>query len=465
MSSPIDPDFLEMCIEMTEPEISDSSSADDVNSPKSRLTDYYPNAFSDTYGTVSGAPFVYKTGRPWPQSTGGPEIYPSLRETRPVHNHAITPLWHKLLKDIEAYLDSHCIQFTAITGFGFANAGEKVAFCQLLVTIGVRPDSLPFQEAKTAADHVKDILDQAGFYDIDVAVREWTTSLSCLGPNLPSLDPTVLDPDPEFKDILDEAGFYDIDAPVRECNTSLSCVGPKLPSLDPTVLDPDPEFHHPFTSTLGLSIASYKAPHYEGTVGLYLRRSSDSDEILALTAAHVACLPSNYPYSRPRRVCCPQCPDKIVALGYKSYGDALSKIMRRIGSLYRLVVIMEEKITSLEDEHEDRHLKRNPAAVSDALRRAKVNVSMMTKKITQLYSYRHRVATSLMITKDRLIGSVLHADPIGVSNGPDRFMVDWAVFQLDKDAFDWTTFKGNEVYIGTFPISPGSACQLRLTTN
>jgi hypothetical protein len=42
-----------------------------------------------------------------------------------------------------------------------------------------------FEEAKAVAEHVKGtILCQAGFSDIEVAVREWTTRLSGGGPKL-----------------------------------------------------------------------------------------------------------------------------------------------------------------------------------------------------------------------------------------------------------------------------------------
>ena len=76
-----------------------------------------------------------------------------IRETRPVHDHPITPVWLKFLSDAEAYLEACRVKFTVITGFGFANAGAKTAFCPLLVIIGVPPSSLAFEEAKTAADY------------------------------------------------------------------------------------------------------------------------------------------------------------------------------------------------------------------------------------------------------------------------------------------------------------------------
>ena len=53
----------------------------------------------------------------------------------------------------------------------------------------------------------------------------------------------------------------------------------------------------------------------------------------------------------------------------------------------------------------------------------------------------------------RCIGQILHADPFDISNGPDGFTIDWAIIHPSKDTFNWAEFKGNKVYICTFPIS------------
>jgi hypothetical protein len=53
----------------------------------------------------------------------------------------------------------------------------------------------------------------------------------------------------------------------------------------------------------------------------------------------------------------------------------------------------------------------------------------------------------------RVIGFVLHAEPIVVSDGPNQFTRDWAFVELYKDKIDWDTFLGNKVYVGMFPIS------------
>jgi len=416
----IDPVFLERCLHIAKETVKPGGRSPvsptvpkfdkpSLDSARSRLTDYYPDAFTDTYGTVSGAPFVYKTGPAWPKREGGPEAQPFIRETRPVHNHPITPVWLKFLSDAEAYLKTRRVKFTAITGFGFANAGAKTAFCPLLVTIGVPPCSLAFEEAKTVADYVKDtILSQAGFPEIDVAVREWTTSLSGRGPKLQSLNPLV---------------------------------------------DPVAEFRHPFASTLGLYVAPLKTPYYEGTIGLYLRRSKDNDDVLALTVAHVARPPHVHRNTGLPHTISNRYREEIIVLGSKAYEDSTTNIMSRIGTLHDIMVSTEKKISRLQRQQADGN--GDAEEVAEALRVAQEDVVRTTRNIERLDRLHSEVTKLLTNPKQRPIGSVLHADPIGVSS--DGYTVDWAVIQLDKEAFDWAKFKGNVVYIGTFPISPHSA--------
>ena len=70
--------------------------------------------------------------------------------------------------------------FTAITGTGWANG-------PLLLTIGVAPKTVVFEEAKTAADSVMStIISKAGFPDIDVAVWEWTMTFRVAPRSYPS---------------------------------------------------------------------------------------------------------------------------------------------------------------------------------------------------------------------------------------------------------------------------------------
>jgi hypothetical protein len=211
---------------------------------RARLTNNYPDAYTDTHGLLSGQPFIVKTGPAWPKRQGGPYAQPFRRELRPVNSHHIASSWDGILTDIEAYLKGAGLVFTAVMPLGFANVGSKKPFCPLVVAIGVEPETVAFEDAKSVAESVKrNILAKASFDDVDVAVWEFTTSLS-------------------------------------------GGAGAKLPSLDPELDDPVTKFRHPFASTLGIAVAPLKQPGYEGSLGMFLTHG-DGDELLALTAAHV----------------------------------------------------------------------------------------------------------------------------------------------------------------------------------
>ncbi|OXV12223.1 hypothetical protein Egran_00016, partial [Elaphomyces granulatus] len=50
----------------------------------------------------------------------------------------------------------------------------------------------------------------------------------------------------------------------------------------------------------------------------------------------------------------------------------------------------------------------------------------------------------------RVIGSVLHVEPIVVADGPHEYTRDWAFIELHPNKFDWSTFAGNKVYVAEY---------------
>ncbi|KAJ6625106.1 hypothetical protein B0H10DRAFT_1942713 [Mycena sp. CBHHK59/15] len=325
----------------------------------------YPDAFSDTYGTPSRSPVLYKTGGRWPQPKGGPDAQLFLRQMYPVNDHPIAESWTGIVRNVEAYLDKHQMPFTAVTGFGWGNQGAGEPFCPLLVTIGVEPGSVAFANAKITADAVKStILGKAGFPKVEVAIWEWTT------------------------------GF---------------AVGPELP-LNPLVDGVIAEFAAPFSSVLPLAIAPLKGPHYEGTASVFLRRNADS--------------------KRPLR-------------GFEA---AVTKTESRIGTLQKIKATAEKSITRLQDQ--EAAGTGDPERITNALGREEGNVKDATVNIEGLNHLHTHVVKTMRTPAKRVIGRVLHADPVGPSSGPEPFTIDWAVIELSEDAIDWDTFQGNKVYIG-----------------
>jgi hypothetical protein len=184
-----------------------------------RPTDNYANAYTDFYG--SGTPCIYKTGAAW-HKRKGPEAQGIVREARPIYRHAIGPTWLSIGKSIYQSLDSIGVKWTSINPLAYVNAGEAQPFSPFVISIGVKPYSLLYDATVAAAKVVQEILADAGFPTIEVAF-------------------------------------------VESIVTHSFTAGPRLLSFDSLVNDV-PELRKPFTSALGLSIATLKYPHYATTV-------------------------------------------------------------------------------------------------------------------------------------------------------------------------------------------------------
>ncbi|KAL4244521.1 hypothetical protein ABKN59_009801 [Abortiporus biennis] len=437
----IDPEFLNACLSMPywEPDTFFSPTLDSslvasvpakVGSNKStetqgiggddssRLMDKYRAAYMDFYCLPSGIrPCVYKSGPAW-RERRGPEAYRIVREVHPVHDHPITDQWHAIGTRIYKLLDSKGVKWTSIDPVAFAEAkGEendnqeeeekggdeeeeeeeeeaeeaeedwwprrkrKPPFCPLLIWIGVYPKSLLYETAVVSAEAIKEILTQAGFPEIEVAFRESVVTRS-------------------------------------------SGVGPKLLSFDP-LLDSIPELTKPFTPTLGLPIAPAKTPYYEGTGGLYLRVIFANTEMLRGNT------------SRGR--------ERVVTLGYKSYDDAVGRMMHEIHKLSFKIKHANNNISAL---LKPARLKKDEVKVKHHMKSYLDQVDEAKQKMETIDKL-HRTVTRFSSTLElRTIGFVLYADPITVSDGPYQFTSDWALIELYENKIDWKTFKGNKIYIG-----------------
>jgi len=76
------------------------------------------------------------------------------------------------------------------------------------------------------------------------------------------------------------------------------------------------------------------------------------------------------------------------------------------------------------------------------------------KKIEEVNAIHDEVTKRRTTPDQRVLGFVLHSEKIEVSVEPHNFAKDWALFELYDEKVDWSTFKGNKVYVGTsFSIS------------
>jgi len=414
----VDEVFLESCKDVLSPvsptmtllasptayKFADLSLDDDEGyvSDADRLSVFYPNAGYDFYGTPSGALCVYKNGQAWPVRTG-PEAQRIIREARGVHGHPMQATWPELGRSVCDLLDDKGVLWTSMDCLAFAEAGKE-KFSPLLIWIGVKPKSLAYELANTVADAITYFINHAGFSGFEIGFRE---------------------------SVVTHSG------------------GPKMLSFDP-LNDSVPEFREPFAPTLGLFIAPLKTPYYEGTGALYLRESSDSKRVFLLTCAHIARPPLVHPNTGLARKKKSHRREHIIALGTSGYTNALKSMMGAIGDLHRSIKDWETALRRIGDPKEGESVnvtnRRNEHL--DLVEKAKA-------KIFKIDTFHNEILKRWTIPEQRVIGEVVHVESIAVNVAPDKLTRDWALIEIYDDKFDWSTFKGNKVYIGTFSMLAG----------
>ncbi|KAJ7147595.1 hypothetical protein C8R43DRAFT_889571 [Mycena crocata] len=361
-----------------------------------RLTDKYPNAYSDFY--PSGTPCIFKSGPDWPIHKG-PQAQGIEREARPVYRHAIALTWRSIGKSVYEYLDSMSLNWTSINPLAYANAGEAKPFCSLILCIGVKPHSLLYDAAAVAAAVVEKILADAGFPDIEVAFVELVVTRSV-------------------------------------------AAGPKLLSFDP-LLDEVSDLRKPFTPALGLSIAPLRYPHFEGTGALFFRLCKDDSRTAILTCAHVARPPPVYHNTGMTHKNTSQPREEVVALGDTGYNNAVKAMKSTIRDLSLSIDIWNNVLGRLGDP-----VQGEPTRVTER-RQEHINLITKAKKdIQQVKAFNDEVFNCRSTSDQRVIGFVLHSEKIEVSVESHGFTKDWALIELYNEKIDWASFKGNKVYVG-----------------
>ena len=203
-------------------------------------------------------------------------------------------------------------------------------------------------------------------------------------------------------------------------------------------LDPIPGLRKPFTPTLGLSIAPLKTPHFEGTGALFLRESKGSDRVFLLTCAHVARpLPArrNTGLSRKAKT---HPREQVIALGNMGYTNAVRDMMATIGDQVRSIGHYEGVLRRLGEPDKDEGKK-----MTEKRKEHLALVEKTKEMIDEADKFHNEITKRWTIPNQRIIGEVVHVEP-------HRYTRDWALIELYNDKFDWDTFKGNKVYVGTF---------------
>ncbi|KAJ3479860.1 hypothetical protein NLI96_g8767 [Meripilus lineatus] len=126
------------------------------------------------------------------------------------------------------------------------------------------------------------------------------------------------------------------------------------------------------------------------------------------------------------------------------YNDALLSMMYTIGDQYRLIRDWEDVLDQLgeQEKDEDKEITEERKELLGLVEKAK-------KKIEKTDRFHSEVTQHWTILRERIIGKVVHVEPIAASTKPQQYTKDCAFIELYKDKFDWDTSKGNKVYIAT----------------
>ncbi|KIY62483.1 hypothetical protein CYLTODRAFT_175680 [Cylindrobasidium torrendii FP15055 ss-10] len=370
--------------------------ADNDSEHLGQLLDSYPAAITDFFG--SGGFCIYKTGPAWPVAP--PNAQKLIRAARPYNNPEKAPIWTQVLKSIAAFLDSLEVevQLTAIDPLAYANVGEAKLFCNFVVVISVNPHTLAYQDAVAAAPGVLAILENAGFYDAQVAF---------------------------------------VEALYRRRQVKFMGFNPNFE------LEGIANLRKPFTPSLGVSIALHDKPHYEGTGSVFVRLSSDPSDkrIFLLTCAHVAHPPpefENRVYSRKN----PSQPrENVILLGDKTYKESVDDIMKMIGEETMSISTWEASLGRLPAQADD-----EPAGLTGRRQELTNLIAIAKMKITAADELHTAVTKYYTFPDCRNLGFVFYCAEIGV--GKDGYMYDWALIELDVDKLEAGSFLGNKLYVG-----------------
>jgi hypothetical protein len=352
---------------------------------------------SDFYGLPSNPTSIFHTGPAWKLPTG-PQAQRIPKEARPVCDHAIAPIWHKLGKQIYQHFDSIDLMWTSIDPVCFAEVGGLPG--PLFLWVGVMPKTLSRGDAEVAAGRCKNILAEYNITDVEVAFRE---------------------------------------------SIFTRHTGPKLLEHFSPMVDPTADVRSVFTPTLGLHIATKAFPSVEGNGCLYLLKSSQSTEVLLLTARHVVLPPTKHPNTLYHRKSDSAPRHDVIHLGSRGHHNALSAIVRKVDHANVMVRHCEKGIRDLGQVSENGDIRR--VARRQAFEAELAKAETLKARTNELHS---DIISYWTLESQRTLGYVLYAPPISVGAGDRNFTEDWALVELDSSKFEWNLFPGNVIDLGTF---------------
>lgn len=313
--------------------------------------------------------------------------------------HRIGVVWDDLAPKVCQLLDSGEVLWTSIDVVRFKVKDEPVG--PVVLWIGVVPETVSWEKARDAANRCLTLLQESDITDVEIEFRSSVYRRS--------------------------AG----------------------PSLHPYASDWDPTVNvgEPLTPALGLSIASQKTPHVEGTGGLYLAEGGGSEKILLLTARHVLFPPNggpNFDYTYSKTTSSSR--HEVLLFGTPALKEFFASIESRIDMLRIDVDVQTSRADALRkvvDEGDEGRVQ----TASEKLEAARKSVVKTNKAIEVLDRFYNDAGRVWRPSQNRILGHVDRSPPLQFGVGTGGFTEDYALVEIDSAKIP-TGFKGNVLDLG-----------------
>ena len=345
-------------------------------------------------GLPSGPVLVARTGStPWEAPTGL-EAYRKLKELRVVGDHEINDVWEDdLALKVHAILHAKGVDWssTDVVRIGYAEEPSG----DVILWIGVKPDSLSYDAGIDAALQCKRLLLDYGIKEVDVEIRE-SEVIRSAGPQL--LQPT-----------------FDSDATV--------------------------DVREALTATLGITICAQSTPWAEGTGGFFLSEGGNGKRLLLVTARHVVFPPNKQNNELFEHKSDSQRRRDVLVLSDVSFQQHLVSIQAEIDGQEINIRYQKKRIENVVGRAGEAAKKEREASQS-LVDRAEANVKALT-------AFRHELSTHWATEQSRVLGHVIFSPPITVGAGTEQYTQDVAVIEIDAAKIDPSTFTGNVIDLGS----------------
>ncbi|KAF8884562.1 hypothetical protein CPB84DRAFT_1816945 [Gymnopilus junonius] len=261
------------------------------------------------------------------------------------------------------------------------------------IWIGIVPETLTGAVAHESSKEIRAFLDSLQVKNVDIAYRE--SVYKTLAGHGPALFPPVEDGDP-LQDLIDNVSVL-----------------------------------------LSLPIAGRKSS-IVGTLGPYFRAGN---KLFAITARHNVFLPSGdnltyrYNESVPKK--------EVLVMGTQTFVRYLSSIEALIGAHIDAAKSRERKINTLRTRV---HNGTNIEEPQIRLAEHEADLTRTRTKIDSLKTFYVGIKQRWSKAKDRVIGFVCWAPPVGAGVAPHRYTRDLCVIELYKEKFK--NMKGNVLSLG-----------------